>query len=43
MHDRRLESQGVTGALIGRCLFIYSRSARPISFEINLISKEIPE
>ncbi len=34
---------GVTRALIGGggCIFIYSCSARRISFEMNLISKEI--
>ena len=26
--------------LLGRCIFIYSGSVRPISFEINFISKE---
>ncbi len=38
-------SSGVTRALIGGgggvCIFIYSCSARRISFEMNLISKEI--
>ena len=38
-----LLSRGVTRALIwgGGCIFIYSCSARRISFEMNLISKEI--
>ncbi len=34
-------SSGVTRALIGGGIFIYSCSARRISFEMNLISKEI--
>ena len=33
----------VTRTLIGRCLFMYSCSARRISFEFELISKEIKE
>ena len=40
-----LTDSGVTRALIvgggGGCIFIYSCSARRISFEMNLISKEI--
>ncbi len=42
MHER--VTSGVTRALIGGgggCIFIYSCSARRISFEMNLISKEI--
>ncbi len=41
----RGQSSGVTRALIGGggggCIFIYSCSARRISFEMNIISKEI--
>ena len=39
-----VRTRGVTRALIGGgggCIFIYSCSARRISFEMNLISKEI--
>ena len=32
---------GGSRALIGGCIFVYSGSTRLISFEINLISKEI--
>ena len=44
--DIHRASSGVTRALIGGgggggCIFIYSCSARRISFEMNLISKEI--
>ena len=42
--NQRINSSGVTRALIGGgggCIFIYSCSARRISFEMNLISKEI--
>ena len=33
--------RAVARALIGGCIFIYSGSARPVSFEIKLISKEV--
>ena len=34
-------SRAVARALIGVCIFIYSGSARLVSFEIKLISKEV--
>ena len=34
-------ARAVTRALIGGCIFIYSGSARLVSFEIKLISKEV--
>ena len=33
--------RAVARALIGGCIFIYSGSARLVSFEIKLISKEV--
>ena len=34
------DARAVARTLIGECIFIYSGSARLISFEINFISKE---
>ena len=39
LSDRK--SRAVARTLIGGCIFIYSGSARLVSFEIKLISKEV--
>ena len=41
MSGSQVSVRAVARTLIGECIFIYSGSARLVSFEIRLISKEV--